>query len=123
VLALGQNPVRFAVIENKIGSGSKLAKNQMENYPRLIEWLSSPPINRECEFLLLHSVGSSNDLYEKAKTLQANLGKQFGILLWEEALIGMEMCNLNLPGLSLGSHVADCRSALRTHCEDAEPLP
>jgi hypothetical protein len=77
----------FVIIENKITSGAMLNKNQLENYPRLADWLTI----KNCKFdiLLLMSVGADG-LYKQAKELMDKIGGNFGILLWEEVLKKMK---------------------------------
>jgi hypothetical protein len=87
----------FIIIENK-GSGATLRENQLENYPRLMDWLKVKKVS--FDFLLLQSVGNNYYLFKKACELQKKY-EQFGILLWEEALRVMQKTHFAPQGLPI----------------------
>jgi hypothetical protein len=86
----------------------------MENYPKLIEWLTRQEI--QSEFLLLHSASSSKHLYEQAECPQDTLGSRFGIILWEDALLGMTRLDFAYPGHEHCSE-QDWQSATQENCD------
>lgn len=88
---------RFAVVEHKI-EGS-LQKNQVENYPALLEWLRKAGV--DCQFLLLQSVGAGDQLYRQARKLQDLLKGAFGIVLWEEVIRCMLASGFKVAGVDL----------------------
>ena len=108
--------VHFIIIENKVTTNARLAGNQLENYPRLMNWLNDKKVS--FDFLLLQSVGNNNyNLLENARELQKN-HKQFGILLWEEVLRVMNNTKFAPLGLPIESW-QDYTGALDTDCDTA----
>lgn len=90
----------YIVVENKITQ--RLQKNQMQNYPRLVQSLNKKGI--EAEFLLLMSVGFEK-IDSQAKVLKTQLGPRFGLLLWEDIIRGMSSSGFVLPGVDFRQFV------------------
>lgn len=75
----------FAIVENKVTSSACLADNQIENYPKLANWLRDHGLS--FDILFLQSAGCSDQLYKQAGSFQSsNWGANFGILLWERGV-------------------------------------
>jgi hypothetical protein len=73
----------FTIIENKVTSNGCLRDNQIENYPRLADWLLQQGLS--LDILLLQSIGCCPALYEQDRLFERKpWGANFGILLWEE---------------------------------------
>ncbi len=107
----------FVIIENKVTYAACLAGNQMQNYPRLAEWLLLHGVS--FDLLFLQSVGCCNTLHDQARTFQSLLwGDRFGVLLWEEAVRLMSTTGFSAPGLPIGRW-QQFTAALDTDCVDA----
>lgn len=105
---------RYALIENKITSGATLNANQLTAYPGVVSRLCNAGF--DVRLFVLHSVGCSQRLYAATRTLQAALGDQFGILLWEDVFRLMERTGFPLLGAEparlrefTGDATTDCR--------------
>lgn len=89
---------RYVFIENKMEG--PLQRNQVENYPTLVEYLNENGI--ESEFLLLISLGNKR-VYKQINYLDQhkNDNFKFGLLIWEDVLHRMKEELFHLPGADI----------------------
>lgn len=85
----GDGSDHFVIVENKATSGAHLARNQFENYPRLVQWLIDAKVS--FDFFFLQSTGCCKQLTRQARCFErVPWAARFGILLWEEVLRVMD---------------------------------
>lgn len=87
---------KYIFIENK--TTEDLQRNQEENYPSLIEAFNR--LGKPCEFLLLTSVGADKP-YNSALAFQKIMGKNFGLILWEDAIRQMKREKFEIQGIDV----------------------
>jgi hypothetical protein len=106
---------RFKYSFVEVKTGSILAANQIDNYPKLISQLDRLCI--PCEFLFLCSVGGrALDLSVLSFQQLPELAGKFGVLLWEEVFLKMADVDFQPFGNKIDWRKY-AEGSFRSHCQ------
>jgi hypothetical protein len=80
-------------------TSTDMQANQIENYTTMINGLNSRGVR--CQLFLLASKGMSDVLDKQVRDLGKSLGRNFGLILWEDVLVHMIEMRFHVPGVGL----------------------
>lgn len=105
----------FLFVENKVTTIASLNANQIDTYPKLLEFLNAN--NVRCALWILQPVGCSQKLYTATERLESRLTSRFGLVLWEDVFRLMEATDFCLPGFDI-TRLQDYTTDAAVDCKD-----